>query len=152
MNLLPDGSYHLAVGSTEMGNGSTTSHRQIAASVLNTRADRIDIINADTDKTPYDTGTFASTGTVVAGQAVEKTALALRDKILDYAADMPVAMPPTAACSTMRSFAPTARSHSPSFMRLETNVAIASMSDARPISRRGRSASTCMGCASPCIA
>jgi putative selenate reductase molybdopterin-binding subunit len=86
MQLLPDGSYHLAVGSTEMGNGSTTSHRQIAASVLNTRADRIDIINADTDKTPYDTGTFASTGTVVAGQAVEKTALALRDKLLEYAA------------------------------------------------------------------
>ena len=112
MQLLPDGSYHLAVGSTEMGNGSTTSHRQIAASVLNTRADKIDIINADTDKTPYDTGTFASTGTVVAGQAVEKTALALRDKILDYAADMPAAMPPTAACRTMRSSAPTARSRS----------------------------------------
>jgi putative selenate reductase molybdopterin-binding subunit len=86
MQLLPDGSYHLAVGSTEMGNGSTTSHRQIAASVLDTRADRIAIINADTDKTPYDTGTFASTGTVVAGQAVEKTALALRDKLLEYAA------------------------------------------------------------------
>ncbi len=85
MQLLADGSYHLAVGSTEMGNGSTTSHRQIAASVLNTRADKIDIINADTDKTPYDTGTFASTGTVVAGQAVEKTALALRDKLLDHA-------------------------------------------------------------------
>ena len=85
IKLLPDGSYHLAVGSTEMGNGSTTSHRQIAASVLNTRADRIAIINADTDKTPYDTGTFASTGTVVAGQAVEKTALALRDVLIDFA-------------------------------------------------------------------
>src|SRR6185295_9154370 len=45
MLLLEDGSYHLAVGSTEMGNGSTTSHQQIAASVLNTRADRINIIN-----------------------------------------------------------------------------------------------------------
>jgi CO/xanthine dehydrogenase Mo-binding subunit len=85
IKLLPDGSYHLAVGSTEMGNGSTTSHCQIAASVLNTRADRITIINADTDKTPYDTGTFASTGTVVAGQAVEKTALALRDVLIDFA-------------------------------------------------------------------
>ena len=85
MRLLADGSYHLAVGSTEMGNGSTTSHRQLAASVLDTRAGRIAIINGDTDKTPYDTGTFASTGTVVAGQAVEKTAIALRDKILDYA-------------------------------------------------------------------
>jgi CO/xanthine dehydrogenase Mo-binding subunit len=85
MQLLPDGTYHLAVGSTEMGNGSTTSHRQLAASVLNTRADNIAIINGDTDQTPYDTGTFASTGTVVAGQAVEKTATALRDVLIDFA-------------------------------------------------------------------
>ena len=85
IRLLPDGTYHLAVGSTEMGNGSTTSHRQIAASVLGTRAENIAIINGDTDKTPYDTGTFASTGTVVAGQAVEKTALALRDVLIDFA-------------------------------------------------------------------
>ena len=53
--------------------------------MLDTRADRIAIINADTDQTPYDTGTFASTGTVVAGQAVEKTALALRDVLIDFA-------------------------------------------------------------------
>ena len=86
MRLLPDGRYYLAVGSTEMGNGSATSHRQIAATVLNTAASRIDIVNGDTDKTPYDTGTFASTGTVVAGQAVEKTAAALRDMLLGYAA------------------------------------------------------------------
>ena len=85
IRLLADGSYHLAVGSTEMGNGSTTSHRQLAASVLGTRASRFDIVNGDTDRTPYDTGTFASTGTVVAGQAVEKTALAMRDVLIDFA-------------------------------------------------------------------
>ncbi|HEV8306766.1 MAG TPA: molybdopterin-dependent oxidoreductase [Methylomirabilota bacterium] len=85
MTLRPDGSYHVAVGSTEMGNGSVTSHRQIAASVLGCRADRIAIINADTDLTPYDTGTFASTGTVVAGQAVALAAAALRDNILAFA-------------------------------------------------------------------
>jgi CO/xanthine dehydrogenase Mo-binding subunit len=85
MRLLSDGRYHLAVGSTEMGNGSVTSHRQMAAEVLGTRAGRIEIINADTDQTPYDTGTFASTGTVVAGQAVALTAAALRDNILEYA-------------------------------------------------------------------
>jgi CO/xanthine dehydrogenase Mo-binding subunit len=85
MRLLADGRYHLAVGSTEMGNGSVTSHRQIAAEVLQTQARRIDIVNADTDLTPYDTGTFASTGTVVAGQAVALTAAALRDNILGYA-------------------------------------------------------------------
>jgi CO/xanthine dehydrogenase Mo-binding subunit len=42
-------------------------------------------INADTDLAPYDTGTFASTGTVVAGQAVALTAAALRDNLLDFA-------------------------------------------------------------------
>jgi putative selenate reductase molybdopterin-binding subunit len=85
MTLLPDGTYHLAVGSTEMGNGSVTSHRQIAASILDARAGNVAIINADTDLTPYDTGTFASTGTVVAGQAVALTAAALRTNILDFA-------------------------------------------------------------------
>jgi CO/xanthine dehydrogenase Mo-binding subunit/aerobic-type carbon monoxide dehydrogenase small subunit (CoxS/CutS family) len=85
MRLGRNGRYHLAVGSTEMGNGSVTSHRQIAAALLGCRAGQIDIINADTDRAPYDTGTFASTGIVVAGQAVALTAAALRENILDYA-------------------------------------------------------------------
>ena len=87
MTLLPTGRYHLAVGSTEMGNGSVTSHCQIAASHLSSRVADIEIINADTDLTPYDTGTFASTGTVVAGQAVGLSAAALRKNILKFAAE-----------------------------------------------------------------
>jgi putative selenate reductase molybdopterin-binding subunit len=86
MALGADGRYQLNVGSTEMGNGSVTSHRQLAAGMLGSRAGAIDIINADTDRAPHDTGTFASTGTVVAGQAVALTAAALRDNILDFAA------------------------------------------------------------------
>ena len=85
MSLLADGTYHLAVGSSEMGNGITTAHKQIAASIVGVRAGDIDIINADTDRTPYDTGTYASTGTVVAGKAVHVTAEALRQDILDFA-------------------------------------------------------------------
>lgn len=81
-----DGSFHLAVGSTEMGNGSVTSHKQIAASILNCRTAHVAIINADTDLTPYDTGTFASTGTVVAGKAVALTAEAMAANILEFAA------------------------------------------------------------------
>ena len=49
------------------------------------RAADVDIINADTDRTPYDTGTFASTGTVVAGKAVMITAEAMKADILDFA-------------------------------------------------------------------
>ena len=85
MKLLADGTYHLACGSTEMGNGITTAHKQIAASILGTRTVDIDIINADTDRAPYDTGTFASTGTVVGGKAVHLTAEAMREDILDFA-------------------------------------------------------------------
>ncbi len=85
VELLADGTYHLAVGSTEMGNGITTAHRQMAATVLGSKAGAIAIINADTDKTPYDTGTFASTGTVVAGRAVVGASEVLRDRINEFA-------------------------------------------------------------------
>ena len=85
MQLLPDGTYHLACGSSEMGNGIATAHRQIAAAVVDARAADIVLTNADTDRTPYDTGTFASTGTVVAGKAVHIAAQAMRDDILDFA-------------------------------------------------------------------
>ena len=88
MKLLADGTYHLAVGSSEMGNGITTAHKQIAASVMGVRAGDIAIINADTDRTPYDTGTFASTGTVVAGKAVFLTAEAMREDILSFSSRM----------------------------------------------------------------
>ena len=88
MRLLADGTYHLAVGSSEMGNGITTAHKQIAASVMGVRAGDIAIINADTDRTPYDTGTFASTGTVVAGKAVFLTAEAMREDILSFSSRM----------------------------------------------------------------
>ena len=85
MRLMADGSYHLAVGSCEMGNGIATAHQQIAASIVGVRARDIHVVIADTDRTPYDTGTFASTGTVVAGKAVHLTAEAMREDILDFA-------------------------------------------------------------------
>ncbi len=86
MKLLADGTYHLAIGTAEFGNGTTTAHKQMAAHVVGTCVSDIAIINADTDRTPYDTGTFASTGTVVGGKAVLATAEAMRDDILDFAA------------------------------------------------------------------
>jgi CO/xanthine dehydrogenase Mo-binding subunit len=43
---------------------------------------------ADTDRTPYDTGTFGSTGTSVATLAVQKAAEALRNSLLDVASGL----------------------------------------------------------------
>src|SRR5207253_4831069 len=66
LTLLPDGTFHLSVGSAEFGNGIRNAQRQVAAAVLNTRARAVAMDFVDTDKYPYDTGTFASTGNSVA--------------------------------------------------------------------------------------
>lgn len=88
LSLLPDGTYYLAIGSAEFGNGIINAQRQVAASVLNTRAGNISVDFADTDRTPYDTGTFGSTGTSVATQAVNNVAEALRESLFDVAAGL----------------------------------------------------------------
>ncbi|WP_329216949.1 molybdopterin-dependent oxidoreductase [Streptomyces sp. NBC_01485] len=84
--LLPDGSFDLAVGTAEFGNGTTTVHRQIAAGELATTVDRIAVRQSDTDVVRHDTGAFASTGVVVAGKATLRASRALADQILDFAA------------------------------------------------------------------
>jgi CO/xanthine dehydrogenase Mo-binding subunit len=83
--LRPDGTYHLGVGSAEFGNGIRNAQRQVAAAVLNARAAAVAMDFADTDRTPYDTGTFASTGTSVATLGVQRAAEALRDNLLEVA-------------------------------------------------------------------
>ena len=88
MALLPDGTYHLGVGSAEFGNGIRNTQRQVAAAVLNTRAANVAMDFVDTDKTPYDTGTFASTGTSVATLGVQKAAEALRESLVDLASQL----------------------------------------------------------------
>jgi CO/xanthine dehydrogenase Mo-binding subunit len=73
-----DGNYHLAIGTCEFGNGTTTVHGQVVASLLETTASRVRLVQSDTDRTGYDTGAFASTGTSVAVNAVRHAAEALR--------------------------------------------------------------------------
>jgi putative selenate reductase molybdopterin-binding subunit len=85
IDLLADGRYHLAIGSAEFGNGTITVHRQIAATVLGCGVERVLVTNADTDKSGHDTGTFASTGLVIGGAAVQKAATVLRDQLLQLA-------------------------------------------------------------------
>jgi putative selenate reductase molybdopterin-binding subunit len=85
IDLLADGQYHLAIGSAEFGNGTLTVHRQIAATVLGCGVARILVTNADTDKSGHDTGTFASTGLVIGGAAVQKAAIVLGDQLRQLA-------------------------------------------------------------------
>ncbi|NEU14261.1 molybdopterin-dependent oxidoreductase [Methylobacterium sp. BTF04] len=84
--LCEGGRYELSVGTAEFGNGTTTVHGQIAASILGTRPDRIVIRQADTDAVGHDTGAYGSTGTVVAGQATLNAATALANALRHAAA------------------------------------------------------------------
>jgi CO/xanthine dehydrogenase Mo-binding subunit/aerobic-type carbon monoxide dehydrogenase small subunit (CoxS/CutS family) len=77
----PDGMYDLAVGSAEFGNGTSTVHTQIAATVLGTLPACIRLRQGDTDAVRHDTGAYGSTGTVVAGTATMRAAQALREMI-----------------------------------------------------------------------
>jgi len=86
VSLGADGFYHLAVGTVEFGNGTTTVHAQLAAGALGATVSRVRLISSDTDRTGYDTGAFASTGITVAGNAVSLAAEALHDRILAFAA------------------------------------------------------------------
>ncbi|KQU06329.1 aldehyde oxidase [Rhodococcus sp. Leaf7] len=90
---LPGARYLVRVGTAEFGNGTTTVHGQIAASILNTTVDRIEIAQSDTDVTSHDTGAFGSAGTVVAGKAVALAAEALRTMVIDAAAARSGALP-----------------------------------------------------------
>jgi CO/xanthine dehydrogenase Mo-binding subunit len=85
--LRDDGTFQIAVGTAEFGNGTNTVHGQIAATVLGTTPDAIRILAADTDTIGHDTGAFGSTGTVVAGRATQLACEALCDTIVRFAAE-----------------------------------------------------------------
>ncbi|MER5638934.1 molybdopterin-dependent oxidoreductase [Kitasatospora sp. NPDC002227] len=87
VSLLADGTYDIAVGTAEFGNGTTTVHQQITAGALGTTVDRIAVWQSDTDVVRHDTGAFGSAGTVVAGKAVMKAANALAEQLLSFAAE-----------------------------------------------------------------
>lgn len=86
VSLLADGTYDIAVGTAEFGNGTTTVHKQITAGALNTTVDRLAVRQSDTDVVRHDTGAFGSAGTVVAGKAVLLASESLAGRLKTFAA------------------------------------------------------------------
>lgn len=70
ISLQEDGFYTLMIGSTDMGTGSDTTLAQIASEVLETEASRIIVHGVDTDTSPYDPGSYASSTAYTTGNAV----------------------------------------------------------------------------------
>ena len=76
-----EGFYTLLIGAADMGTGCDTTLAQIAAEVLECPLDNITTLSADTDWSPYDSGSYASSTIYVTGQATETCALELRGQI-----------------------------------------------------------------------
>ena len=87
LNLNQDGSATLLISTVDMGQGSDTIMTQIAGEVLCLDSERIHVVRADTDATPYDTITAGSRSTYHTGNAVRLVAEAMRVKLLDLAAE-----------------------------------------------------------------
>ena len=82
IRLNEDGCYNLMLGSTDMGTGSDTILAQIAAEVLNTDIEKILVHGVDTDISPYDPGSYASSTTYVTGMAVKNACDNMNEKII----------------------------------------------------------------------
>ncbi|PDT88211.1 aldehyde oxidase [Bradyrhizobium sp. Y36] len=82
-----DGGFALTVGTAEFGNGTSTVHRQIAATTLATTVDRIHLRQSDTAHGGHDTGAYGSAGMFVAGKATHAASMQLAAALKAAAAD-----------------------------------------------------------------
>ena len=83
-----DGAYNLMIGATDMGTGCDTILAQMAADCLDCDVSDIAVSGVDTDQSPYDTGSYASSTTYVTGMAVVKACGLLREKIVAAGAQL----------------------------------------------------------------
>lgn len=81
-----DGFYSLMIGASDMGTGCDTILAQMAADCLNCRMEDIVVHGVDTDISPYDSGSYASSTTYLTGMAVVKTCESLIRKICEKGA------------------------------------------------------------------
>ena len=88
VKLTEDGIYTLTIAAADMGTGCDTILAQMAAECLDCSVDQIIVSGADTDTSPYDSGSYASSTTYITGKAVEKACLKLQEQIRKLAATM----------------------------------------------------------------
>jgi len=88
VQLNDDGFYVLRIGAADMGTGCDTILAQMTAECMDCSVDDVIVFGADSDASPYDSGSYASSTTYLTGRAVEKACLELKEKICAVAAEM----------------------------------------------------------------
>ena len=77
-----DGFYSLMIGASDMGTGCDTILAQMVADCMDCDMENIAVYGVDTDTSPYDSGSYASSTTYLTGMAVVKTCETLRTRIV----------------------------------------------------------------------
>ena len=88
VRLNDDGGYHLIIGAADMGTGCDTILSQMVAECMDCGVEDVTVFGADTDASPYDSGSYASSTTYVTGTAVVKACEELKGKLCAIAAKM----------------------------------------------------------------
>jgi putative selenate reductase molybdopterin-binding subunit len=83
-----DGTVTLTMGASDIGQGAESAIAQIGAQAIGTKLEDVEVIAADTDRTLFDMGTYASSVTYVTGEAVRRAGINLKKKILKHAAKL----------------------------------------------------------------
>lgn len=88
VKLTEDGSFMLLIGAADMGTGCDTILAQMVAECMDCSVDDVSVFGADTDASPYDSGSYASSTTYITGKAVEKACMELKQKMCTIAAGL----------------------------------------------------------------
>lgn len=88
IQLKPDGTLALLIGAVDLGQGSTTIMRQIAAETMGVPIETVYASNFADDFAPLSTGSFASRVTLIDSHAVANACEDLKQKIRTWAADI----------------------------------------------------------------
>ncbi len=83
----PSGKVTVVTGIGTQGQGHFTVLAQVAAQQLGVEVDDVDVVTGDSDQFHWGTGTFASRGAVVAGNATHEAAKSVREKAIRVAAE-----------------------------------------------------------------
>ena len=88
VKLADDGSFNLIIGAADMGTGCDTILAQMVAECMDCSVDDVAVFGVDTDASPYDSGSYASSTTYITGKAVEMACAKLKTQLCGIAAGM----------------------------------------------------------------
>ena len=88
VKLNDDGGYMLLIAAADMGTGCDTILAQMVAEHMECPLEAVSVFGADTDASPYDSGSYASSTTYVTGMAVEKACTQLKERLCAIAAEL----------------------------------------------------------------